>query len=618
MIIYQSTKNEFIDDVNENGIEARIHSLYTEKTGRKVNDSQVRAWQKSLRYMRDVLIDPDIPALAGVGIEFQIPQTAKRIDFILTGQNDANRDHAIIIELKQWDHAELTDLDGVVNTTFYGDVSHPSYQAWSYASLLQNFNEAVYDGGVELKPCAYLHNYIPDTVIKNDFYSEHIDRAPIFLEGNAEKEKLQKFIKQFVRFGDTKEILYRIDTGRIRPSKGLADSLVRMLQGNPEFIMIDDQKIVFETAISLSKKSTAKEKNVLIVSGGPGTGKSVIAINLIVQLTKLGMNTQYVSKNAAPRDVYAGKLTGSMRKTDISNLFSGSGSFIETDNDVFDALIIDEAHRLNEKSGLYRNLGENQIKELIEASKFTVFFLDEDQKVTLSDIGDEQAITEWATTLGAKVKRMTLSSQFRCNGSDEYVAWLDNLLQIHETANTELSDEAYDFRVMESASELRDLIFEKNKEHNRARLVAGYCWEWASKKTPALYDIRLDDGKFHMRWNLTKDGNFWIVGEETVNEVGCIHTCQGLDVDYVGVIIGPDLIVRDGKIITDASKRASADSSVRGYKKLLETDPVGGVSKLDHIIKNTYRTLMTRGMKGCYVFCTDKETQEYLRNIASI
>jgi uncharacterized protein len=611
MIIYQSNKKEFIEDIATDGIELRIQTLFKERTGKNITESQVKAWQKSLRYMRDVLLDPDIPPLAGVAIEFQIPQTSKRIDFILTGQNEDNIDHGIIIELKQWDHADLSDKDGIVDTPFYGEVSHPSYQAWSYASLLQNFNEAVYQDGIQLKPCAYLHNYIPDTVIKNDFYAAYLEKAPVFLEGNAEKEKLQAFIKQFVRFGDAKEILYRIDNGRIRPSKGLADSLVLMLQGNPEFIMIDDQKVVFETAVALAKKSTSKEKKVLIVSGGPGTGKSVIAINLIVALTKLGLFTQYVSKNAAPRDVYSSKLTGSMRKTDISNMFSGSGAFIDKERSIFDALIVDEAHRLNEKSGLYQNLGENQIKELIEASKFTLFFVDEDQKVTLSDIGDVQAISEWANTLGAQVHTMTLSSQFRCNGSDEYVAWLDNTLQIHETANTILDTKEYDFQIVGSPSKLREMIYEKNEENNRARMVAGYCWKWVSKKTPVLYDINLEDGKFHARWNLTTDGNFWIVAKDSVQEVGCIHTCQGLDVDYVGVIIGPDMLYRNGRIVTDASQRASSDSSVKGYKKLLEEHPIDGALKLDRIIKNTYRTLMTRGMKGCYVYCTDKETQKY-------
>jgi DUF2075 family protein len=405
--------------------------------------------------------------------------------------------------------------------------------------------------------------------------------------------------------------MYRIDNGKIKPSKSLADSLAKMLKGNEEFVMIDEQKIVYETALMLARMSDTKNKNVLIIEGGPGTGKSVVAINLLVAISKAGFLAQYVTKNSAPRNVYESMLTGHFKKTEISSMFSGSGAFTESEVNIFDALIVDEAHRLNEKSGMFRNMGENQIKEIIHASKFSIFFIDEDQKVAWTDIGEKEEIIKWANAEGAKVQSMELSSQFRCNGSDGYLSWLDNVLGIHETANTTLDQRDYEFKVIKSPNELRDLIFEKNKIKNKARLVAGYCWDWVSKKKVTENDIVMADYDFGMKWNLASDGNLWIIRPESVKEVGCIHTCQGLDVDYIGVIIGPDFIVRDGKIITDPSMRATTDASIKGYKKLLKDDPKGAQEKVDKIIKNTYRTLMTRGMKGCYIYCTDSETQKY-------
>lgn len=613
MIIYQSTKESFLADVSTNNIENIINDLYFNKTGKHVGKSEHDSWKKSMRYMRDVLNDQEIPQDSGVTIEYQIPQTSKRIDFILTGQDSQNVDYAILIELKQWSEAQMSEKDGVVMTSFYGEVSHPSYQAWSYAALLQGFNETVYEENIQLRPCAYLHNYIEDKVIKNEFYAYYLEKAPVFLQGDEEKEKLRMFIKQFVKHGDKTKVMYRIDGGRIKPSKSLADSLANMLKGNQEFIMIDDQKIVYETALALAKKSSTENKNVLIVQGGPGTGKSVVAVNLLVAITKLGFVAQYVTKNAAPRTVYESMLTGSMRKTEISNLFSGSGSFIDTEKNVFDTLIVDEAHRLNEKSGMFKNKGENQIKEIIEASKFSVFFIDEDQKVTWHDIGEKEEIEKWASKSGAKVQTLELASQFRCSGSDGYLAWLDDVLQIKETANTLLDSSEYDFKIVESPAELRDIIFEKNKEKNKARLVAGYCWDWVSKNNSPLMDIRFPEYNFGMKWNLASDGNLWILAPESVNEVGCIHTCQGLEVDYIGVIIGPDLIVRDEKVVTDPSKRARSDSSIKGYKRDFKVNPELADKKADEIIKNTYRTLMTRGMKGCYVYFTDKETEEYFK-----
>jgi DUF2075 family protein len=615
MIIYQSTKENFIEDVVDNTIETNIINNFFQKTGKHVGQSEENSWRKSMRYMRDVLNDTEIPDDSGVTIEYHIPQTSKRIDFILTGQGEDNAEYAILIELKQWSEAKITEKDGIVFTNFFGEVSHPSYQAWSYAALLQGFNQTVYEENIQLRPCAYLHNYIADNVIKNEFYADYIEKAPIFLEGDSEKEKLKTFIKKFVKHGDKTKIMYRIDNGKIKPSKSLADSLSKMLKGNEEFVMIDDQKVVYETALALAKKSSSKNKNVLIVQGGPGTGKSVIAVNLLVALTKLGLVAQYVTKNAAPRSVYESMLTGTLKRTEIGNLFTGSGSYIDIEKNSFDTLIVDEAHRLNEKSGMFRNLGENQIKEIINASKFSIFFIDEDQKVTWNDIGDIEEIKKWADKANASVHKLQLASQFRCNGSDGYVAWLDEILQIRETANTKLDRSEYDFQIVDSPATLRDIIFEKNKERNKARLVAGYCWDWVSKKSKALKDIVFPEYNFAMQWNLATDGSLWVIAPESVNEIGCIHTCQGLDMDYVGVIVGPDLIVRNGKVITDPLKRSKNDSSIKGYKAAYAKNPEEADKKAATIIKNTYRTLMTRGMKGCYVYFTDKETETYFKSI---
>ena len=618
MIIYQSTKESFINDVISNNIENVIHDFFKLKLGQATTIGEINSWKNSMQYMNNVLIDNEIPSDAGVIIEYQIPQTSKRIDFILTGQDEHENNYAILIELKQWSECEITDKDAVV-TTYVGkrnrEVSHPSYQVWSYASLLEGFNEAVYTSNIHLKPCAFLHNYTADNKINNIFYQEYIDKAPLFFKNDT--FKLRDFIKKFVKFGDKRNIMFEIDGGRIRPSKNLADNLSSMLKGNDEFIMIDDQKVVYENALSLVKKATSDKKQVLIVQGGPGTGKSVVAINLLVKLTSQKYLAQYVTKNAAPRAVYETKLKGSFKKSEISNFFTGSGSFINTMPNIFDALIVDEAHRLNAKSGMFKNLGENQIKEIMHSAKFSIFFIDENQKVAIHDIGEIDEIKLWAKELNAEVTELELNSQFRCNGSDGYLAWLDYILQIRETANTSLDSEEYDFKVFDNPADLRDLIFEKNKINNKARLVAGYCWPWISKKDINAKDIAFPEHDFAMKWNLTEDGMKWVIQPESVNEIGCIHTCQGLEVDYVGVIIGEDLIVRDGIVLIDPSKRDSNDSTVRGYKSMMKDNPLHTKELLRGIVKNTYRTLMTRGMKGCYIYCVDKETNEYFKKLIS-
>ena len=617
MLVYAATKTEFLEDVRANRIDDAIHSAFRSKLGHSTSRSEVASWRNSMQYMHNVLLDPGIPNASGVAIEYRVPMTAKRIDFILTGKDRQARDSAVIIELKQWSKVGASAKNGLVETFVGGavrEMPHPSYQAWTYAALLEDYNEEVQTADIQLRPCAYLHNCSDGTVVRDPRYESDLARAPVYIKSDA--ERLTRFIKTYVYKGDQGDLLYRIDRGRIRPSKSLADHLASLLEGKAEFLMIDDQKVAYETVLSLAAGLEDGRKQVLLIEGGPGTGKSVVAVNLLVELTKLGRTVQYVTRNAAPRAVYESKLAGTMTKTRIGNLFRNSGAFTETEPDVFDCLLVDEAHRLNAKSGFYKNLGENQIKELINAARLTVFFLDAHQRVTLIDIGTAAEIRKWADRAGANWQKLQLASQFRCNGSNGYLSWVDNTLEIEATAVDTLEEIDFDFRVCESATELRDLILKANIAENKARLVAGYCWPWASKKDKSLMDIVLPEEDFEMQWNLDEDGSTWIMQPNSVDQIGCIHTCQGLELDYVGVILGPDLVVRDGEVITDPSQRAPQDSSVRGYKKLRKKDPETTLELTDRIIKNTYRTLLTRGQKGCYVYSVDPETNAFLQSKA--
>ncbi len=430
--------------------------------------------------------------------------------------------------------------------------------------------------------------------------------------GSKDFEKLRNFIKKFVTEGDDKECLYIIENGKIKPSKMLQDSFSSVLKGNKEFVLIDDQKVIFEEALRIGVNAHLhNEKSVLIVEGGPGTGKSVLAINLLKQFLNRSFNSFYVTKNSAPREVFKAKLKID-KMSGLNNLFKGSGSFYDCESNSFDVLIVDEAHRLNKKSGLFSNLGENQIKEIINSSMFSIFFIDENQRVTLKDNGSIDEIKKYARYYNAGIHKMKLKSQFRCDGSDGYLAWLDNVLEIRETANFDL-DNKYDFKVFNDPNDLRQAIVEKNKINNKSRLVAGYCWDWISegKNKTNIYDITIPEYDFGMSWNLGNSST-WAIDKESVNEVGCIHTCQGLEFDYVGVIIGDDIRYEDGHIITDYTKRAKTDQSIKGIKKIAKEEGIEEAKRLtDAIIKNTYKTLMTRGMKGCYIYCTDKNLQNY-------
>ena len=167
-------------------------------------------------------------------------------------------------------------------------------------------------------------------------------------------------------------------------------------------------------------------------------------------------------------------------------------------------------------------------------------------------------------------------------------------------------------QVVDNPTEMRKMIEEKNKVNNKSRLLAGYCWKWESKKDFNKYDIVFPEYDFKMKWNLAAKEP-WAIGKNSVNEIGCIHTCQGLEFDYVGVIIGEDIRYENGKIITDFTKRDSGDKSIKGIKKLYKENKEEALAKADEIIKNTYRVLLTRGMKGCYIYCRDEALQNYLK-----
>ena len=618
MLVYDGTKTDFLKSVEQDTIAFEIEENIYLKTNRHTARNEFRAWENSLEYMYKVLNDEDIPNDAGIAIEYNIPQTSKRVDFLISGYDEKDHSNVVIIELKQWDKINaINGMDALVET-YTGNamrhVVHPSYQAWSYAALITDYNQAVQEGNIDLYPCAYLHNYrrVNNDPLDESQYEVYLEDAPAFTRGQV--DELRAFIKKSVVRGDNKELLYLIEHGKIKPSKSLQESISKMLKGNREFVMLDEQKVVYEAILNASRKSMIDDKKrVVIVHGGPGTGKTVVAINLLAQLTNENQFCQYVSKNSAPRNVYQKKLKGEIRKSSIDNMFKGSGIYTEAGEGVVDTILVDEAHRLNEKSGMFQNLGENQIKEIIKAGRCSVFFIDESQRVTLNDIGSIAEIEKWANLAGAEVIHMELFSQFRCNGSDGYLAWLDNVLEIRETANWDMEDIDYDIQIMDSPHDMHHIILERNStSNNRARILAGYCWNWIKDgaNDTNVHDIQIGD--YGISWNLKNTATF-AIDETSVNEAGCIHTSQGLEFDYVGVIIGEDMRYENGKVVTDFTKRAKTDNSLKGIKSMYKVSPQKALELADEIIKNTYRTLMTRGMKGCYVYCVDKALAAYLR-----
>ena len=611
MLAYVATKTQFLNDAPT--IEDLVAKAVHENLGIRVGQSEYQSWRNSLgNAMSHVMRDPGIPDEAMVAIEYRLNGRAFRIDFLVAGRDDHGSDSVVIVELKQWTDVKFSLLKDHVYTFMNGrerDVPHPSYQAHSYESHLRQFNEYVYENGVRVASCAYLHNCESGPVLHDDRFVDELQKSPVFVKGDI--AGVREMIRDRVSAGTDHDLLQKIDDSPVRPSKQLAEAAGSMLRGNEEFVLLDDQKTVLEMIVATATKAQVESKQVLIIKGGPGTGKSVIAINALSRLTNLRMNARYITPNSAPREVFKEKLKG-LKGLNIKDLISGSASYTDVEPDQFDVLIVDEAHRLKLRHQ-YSKAGTNQIHDIIRAACLTVFFIDEAQKVTWKDIGEIEVIRSFAQSIGAEIQEAELVSQFRCSGSDDYMVWLDNTLGISKNNESYFSTDRFDFQIVDSPVHLRSLIEEKNAKSNKSRVVAGYCWDWVSKNAPEKADLIFPEFGFQATWNLFSHGQGWMIQPDSNKQVGCIHTCQGLELDYVGVIIGPDLIVRDGKLLSVPSARAKTDTSLHGYKKELAIDPDRASKKADEIIRNTYRTLMSRGMKGCYVWFADDEASTYFK-----
>lgn len=598
----------------EQRIEDVLLERVKEKMGQSVSASEIRSWTNSLPEMAKVLRGADLKDDTHVLLEYKLPSTEKRIDFLITGEDHAGKQNAIIVELKQWNKSELAAGDGIVKTFLGGRVRetvHPSYQSLSYKRYLENFNEALYtDTSINLSSCAYLHNYIPardrtTEPLLNELYANYVEQSPVYFQ--FDDLLLKKRIQDAVSEGKGTEIAKRIEEGRIRPSKRLVEVVNSLFEGNEEFILLDEQKVAYEKVLSIysSLDLETDQKHTILIKGGPGTGKSVIGLNLMNFLLGKEATIEYITPNQSFREILRKKLIGRSGFVEIRSLFKGSASYVETPNNYFDVLVCDEAHRLKNQGHMKKKIeGENQATQIIRSSRLSVFFIDDEQVISNKDIGRFALLQEEAEKQNSTVHVVELDSQFRCAGSGNYLEWLDNLL--YDRHQDIQLDSDFDFQVVDSPHELyQKVVVEKG-----GRLLAGYAWEWNTKPVNGELskDVIIEEHGFAMPWNDPSRID-WAIHPEGSKQIGCIHTVQGLEMEYVGVIIGNDLTYNPETNSLEVKRENFKDKGARPAKPKgkYEVDP------LDQLVRNTYKTLMTRGMKGCYVYFVNNVIYQYLK-----
>jgi hypothetical protein len=611
MILYQGTAEEFSHAVETNQIIPELETAFNQKLGRKLPPNEISSFTNSLSFMERVVRRAKISEDCGVLVEYIIPLSSNRIDFLIAGKDKNGNRNFIIVELKQWQEAEASESNELVYTFLGGairDTPHPSYQAYSYKSFLADFNEYISQGIINAHACAYLHNLEekdPEP-LKFKKYRPIVEKAPLYFRDD--QGKLEKFLEKYVSEGQGTDILYQIESGKIKPTKKLIDHVTGLFEGNKEFVLLDEQKVAFEKASYIAK--SAEKKSVVIIKGGPGTGKSVISVNLLGELLKNKLNTVFVAPNAAFRNVMVEKLSQDHPKTRVKNLFKGSSSFHDISKNTFDALVIDEAHRLKDSSA-FMYQGKNQIQDIIKASKTSIFLIDDDQVIRPEDIGSVEEIKEIAERYSAEIHEIELKAQFRCSGAEGYINWLADVLHLEETANYDGWDQGeFEFKIFDDPNKLKEAIEKKQEQGYKSRLLAGYSWDWTSAKNgnpdAEVHDVQIPEYNFEMAWNSRKNRSVWAIKDEGKHQVGCIHTAQGLEFDYVGVIVGNELSFDPENLeyITKYDK----------YKDLLGKRGLKDYPEdLSKLIRNIYKVLMTRGMKGCYLFFMNDEVESYFR-----
>jgi DUF2075 family protein/DNA replication protein DnaC len=621
MQLYAGTSKAFIDDATRNSIASKLQKAFLDAYHYNSSTQEVQSWQNSLRLMAYALKDGDFLD-HGILLEYHLPLSSKRLDCMVTGMDAGGQPYSVIVELKQWSDVEESNAEDCVVTWVAGclrDILHPSRQVGQYEEYLRDMHSVFIRGEVGLRSCAYLHNltYSATNEIYAARHAHVLKQYPTF--SGDQQDQLVQFLDAHLQAGKGQQVLEQVLKSRYAPSKKLLEHTANVVQDQKAYVLLDIQQVVFAKVIAEVRdaaKVTKRKKTVVLVHGGPGTGKSVIALHLLGRLSGEGFNVMHLTGSKA--------FTENMRKVVGTRASAQFGYFnVNKKGDLpanqFDALVLDEAHRLreNSKDRFTRPeawSGLPQIEELLNVAKVSVFFIDDRQIVRPGEVGSSDLIRVAAEKVEARLLDYELDAQFRCSGSDGFINWVDNTLGIRRTANVLWQHtDPYEFRIVESVRDLEAKIRAKSVDGDSSRLVAGFCWPWSDPKFDGSLVADVQVGDWSMPWNARPDGkrlakdipksNFWASDPNGIEQVGCVYTAQGFEFDYVGIVFGLDLRYDWNANAWVGDKRQSQDTIVkRSGEQFLG------------LVKNTYRVLFTRGIKGCYVHFMDEGTRRFFQS----
>lgn len=575
-------------------------------------------------------------AEAGLGevevlLEHKLPHSPRRIDAVLCGVHPGTGEPSyVLVELKQWSHVEAAIGNLVRVASQRPDpVLHPVEQVRGYCQYLVDSTAALTARPESVHGIAYLHNARKSGV---SALSEHAasDYGRLFtLDDRGELVRhLQSVLDRNAGGAAARDAADEFLNYHHAPSKPLLNLAAKEIREREQFVLLDEQRVAFDSVMQAVRRArAANTRTAVVVLGGPGSGKSAIALSLLGELARQGRTVHHATGSGSFTRTLR-KVAGA-RNTRVQGLFKYFNNYIDSEPRELDVLICDEAHRIRESSvsrftGKHvRERAGRQVDELIDVAWVPVFLLDEHQIVRPGEMGSLEEITTAAKTKGCDVEVVRLEGQFRCGGSAAFDTWVSRLLGLEHGDPVEwtrlAADDDFVVTSVPSPQEMEQwLRTQQDAQGGTARITAGYCWPWSNPVTTEegrrlVDDVVIEEWDWKRPWNAkpkqrvpgTPESYFWASDERGFGQVGCVYTAQGFEYDWAGVIIGPDFVRRDGEWV--AQRSCSCDPDVRKTGDL----------HFAGLVRNIYKVLLTRGMRGLCVYSPDRPTQEFLQRMTS-
>jgi uncharacterized protein len=612
MFLLRSTVAALADETTGGTLVPRLAEQFRHLYGYSPGPAEVRSWERSLPAAVKELRAAGLDTVE-ILVEWQLPLTSKRVDLAVLGQHPRGGPSCVLIENKQWSRADLEDptyrmvtVDGVAGW----ERLHPQEQVRGYVEYLQDFNKYLSAQPAAVAGMVLLHN-ATSLSIASLRAPELAELAAFPMFTGDDSAAAQAFLRSRLALTPAPQVADDVLHADIGPSKQLLDHVSEEIRAGDQFTLLDEQRATFEVVLRAVERSRRGDhKQAIIVTGGPGSGKSVIAITLLAELAKRGLNIAHATGSRSFTTTLREVVGRRVRR--VKEVFRYFNVFGQAEPNSLDVLLADEAHRIRETSN-YRftpaakRSSIPQVDELLRAARVPVFLLDEHQGVRPGEIGRVAEIRAAADRNNIDVYEINLDGQFRCGGSPGYLLWVKRLLELEPGGPIPWNpDDPFKLFVVDSPERLEQVLAQRIQEGYGARMAAGFCWKWSD---PTPDGTLVDDvviGDWRRPWNLRSDrplggipsSSLWATDPAGFKQIGCIYTAQGFEYDWAGVIIGPDLVRRGDRWQTNPT--ASADSQVRR------------APNFDLLVRNVYKVLLTRGLIGCVIYATDPETRALL------